>query len=315
MRAVAKVAVAAATTAVLFVSLTDTFSAGIQASKIAVLMSDDAPPYQAALSGFQESLTRHGLAVSYEVYALHGSPAESRRAAQSIQHHGTHLVYALGAVGAGGVIDAQIDAPVIACLLLNLADVKKVPRAAGVALEIPVEVQFQWLTRMLPNAKRIGVLFNPKENQDTVNVAARVAHEMGFILTARPIETPRDIPAALNHLANEADVVWGLPDHVVLSPETAQPLLLFSLRNRLPFIGLSTSWAKAGALYALDRDYGDLGAQCGELARAMLDGQSPESLPPASPRKVVYAINLKTARQMKITLPEPLVRGAAEVFE
>lgn len=148
-----------------------------------------------------------------------------------------------------------------------------------------------------------------------MNAAAHVAREMGLTMAARPIETPREIPAALNHLANQVDVVWGLPDHVVLSPETAKPLLLFSLRNRIPFVGLSTSWAKAGALYALDRDYTDLGAQCGEVAMAILNGRPPESLSVASPRKVLYAINLQTARRMKITLPDHLVRGAAEVFE
>ncbi|MFZ5863704.1 MAG: ABC transporter substrate-binding protein [Nitrospirota bacterium] len=286
-----------------------------QTPKIAVLMSHDAPPYAAALNGFREQLARDGVQAQYDVVVLRGDPLESDEAVQRIMHNGTRLVYALGALGAGAVIDAQISVPVVACMLLNRADVKKVPHAAGVGLEIPVETQFQWLRRLLPNAKRIGVLYNPTENRDTVDLAARVARETGLILTARPIETPRDIPAALAHLANEADVVWGLPDHVVLSPETAQSLLLFSLRNRIPFIGLSTSWAKAGALYALDRDYGDLGAQCGELAMAILDGRSPESFLPASPRKVVYAINLQTARQMKISLPDNLVHGAAEVFQ
>lgn len=315
VRDVVKVTAVAATTAVLFVSMTESFSADTQPSKIAVLTSYDAPPYQAALSGFREYLTHQGVAASYEVYALRGDPAESLRAVQSIKHNGTRLVYALGAFGTGAVIDAQIDAPVVACLLLNLADVKKVPRAAGVALEIPVETQFQWLQRFVPAAKRIGVLFNPQENQGKVDAASREARRVGLTLFAQAIETPRDIPGALNRLAGAVDVLWGLADHVVLSPETAQPLLLFSLRNRIPFVGLSASWAKAGALYALDRDYGDLGAQCGELAMAILDGRPPESLPPASPRKVVYAINLKTARHMKITLPDSLVRGAAEVFE
>ncbi len=315
VRAVAKVAMAAVTTAVLFGSMPESFSAGTQPSKIAVLASYDGPPYQAALSGFQEYLTHQGVDARYEVYALRGDSAESLRAVQSIKHDGTRLVYALGAFGTGTVIDAQIEAPVVACLLLNLADVKKVPHAAGVALEIPVETQFQWLQRFLPAAKRIGVLFNPQENQEKVETASREARRMGLTLSAQAIETPRDIPGALNRLAGTVDVLWGLADHVVLSPETAQALLLFSLRNRIPFIGLSTSWAKAGALYALDRDYNDLGMQCGELAKKILDGRSPDSLSPESPRKVAYAINLKTARYMKIVLPDSLVRGAAEVFE
>jgi putative ABC transport system substrate-binding protein len=311
----ATLTVALTAAVILLDPMTTISAADIQAAKIAVLISHDAPPYQAALSGFQASLKGRGVEASYEVYPIRGDPAEANRAVQRIKQNGVRLLYSLGALATAAVIRAEIDVPLTACLLLNTADIKKTPHAAGVALEIPVHIQFQWLQRLVPNAKRIGVLFNPKENQDKVDVAARVAREMGLTLTARAIEAPRDIPSALNDLANEADVVWALPDHVVLSPETAKPLLLFSLRHRIPFVGLSTSWAKAGALYALDRDYTDLGAQCGEIAMAILDGRSPESLPPASPRKVVYAINLQTARHMKITLPDHLVQGAAEVFE
>lgn len=313
--AAAKLTAVVTAAVILLDPMTTISAAEIQAPRIAVLMSHDAPPYHAALSGFQESLKRRGVEASYDVYSLRGDPAESDRAVERIKQNGVRLLYSLGAVATAAVIRAEIDVPLTACLLLNSADIKKAPHAAGVALEIPVQIQFQWLHRLVPNAKRIGVLFNPKENQDTVDAAARVARELGLILTARAIETPHDIPAALNHLANEADVVWGLPDHVVLTPETAKPLLLFSLRNRIPFVGLSTSWAKAGALYALDRDYADLGAQCGEIAMAILDGRSPESLPPGLPRKVLYAINLQTARHMKITVPDHLVRGAVEVFE
>lgn len=313
--AAAKCTAVAAALVVLLAPMVTTWAADSGAPRIAVLVSHDAPPYRAALRGFQEVLKRGGVEASYDVYSLGGDPAESDRAVQRIKANGAHLLYSLGAVATEAVIRAGIDIPLTACLVLNSADIKKAPNAAGVALEIPVQIQFQWLRRMVPDARRIGVLFNPKENQDRVDAAARVAREMGLVLAARAIEAPRDIPAALKRLANEADVVWGLPDRVVLSPETARPLLLFSLRNRIPFVGLSVPWAKAGALYALDRDYSDLGTQCGEIAMAILDGRSPGSLPPASPRKVLYAINLQTARHMRITLPDDLVRGAAEVFD
>lgn len=295
--------------------MTEAPAADIRTPKIAVLISHDAPPYQSALTGFREFLARHEVQPHYDVYALRGDAGEADRAVRDIKRNGVQLVYTLGAYATEAAVHAQIDVPLTACLLLNSADVKKTPRAAGVSLEIPVETQFQWLQRFLPNARRVGVLFNPKENQHRVDVAARVAREMGLTLAARPIATPRDIPAALNHLVHEADVVWGLPDHVVLSPETAEPLLLFSLRNRIPFVGLSAPWAKAGALYSLDRDYADLGAQCGEMAMAILGGRSPESLLPASPRRILYSINLQTARHMKLTVSDHLVRGAEEVFE
>src|SRR2546425_8044938 len=114
---------------------------------------------------------------------------------------------------------------------------------------------------------------------------------MGLTLLARKAHSPKDLPDALASLNNRADGLWGVADQIVLNPQTVKPILLFSLRNRIPFVGLSATWVKAGALYALDRDYDDIGRQLGEAAVKILRGAAPGSLPPASPRKVVYCIN------------------------
>jgi putative ABC transport system substrate-binding protein len=78
---------------------------------------------------------------------------------------------------------------------------------------------------------------------------------------------------------------------------------------------VSFSWVKAGALYALNRDYRDIGAQCGELAAKVLAGTPVSSLPPAAPRKVVYSVNLKTANHMKLEIAQALVDGAQQAFK
>ncbi|MCA9452115.1 MAG: hypothetical protein KC584_05745, partial [Nitrospira sp.] len=67
---------------------------------------------------------------------------------------------------------------------------------------------------------------------------------------AKQVETPQELPDALDSLPGNADVLWGFTDSVVFSPETVKGILLFSFRNRIPFVGLSTSWVKAGAVYA-----------------------------------------------------------------
>jgi putative ABC transport system substrate-binding protein len=139
-------------------------------------------------------------------------------------------------------------------------------------------------------------------------------HPLTLEKSLQEVETPQGLPDALDNLAKDADVLWGVTDQTVLSPETAEPILLFSFRNRIPFAGLSTSWVKAGALYALDRDYTDLGAQCGEIALKILQGARASSLPPVSPRKITYALNLKTAYHMKLDISQALIDGAQEVF-
>ena len=70
-----------------------------------------------------------------------------------------------------------------------------------------------------------------------MHAASQVAKKMGLTLHLRKIVSPREIPAALESLANEVDALWGLADPVVLTPETAEPILLFSFRSRIPFIG------------------------------------------------------------------------------
>lgn len=152
-----------------------------------------------------------------------------------------------------------------------------VPIVAGIVLEFPPETELRWLQRFLPGQRTIGVLFNPSQNQTRIDAAA----------------SPRD-----------------LPDAVVLNPRTAKPILVFALRNRIPFVGISEAWVKAGALYALDRDYRDIGAQCGELALKILRGAPPQSLPPVTPRKVLYAVNLKTARLLKLEFKADVLQNA-----
>ncbi len=71
---------------------------------------------------------------------------------------------------------------------------------------------------------------------------------------------------------------------------------------------------KAGALYSLDWDFQDLGMQCGEMAVKILRGNYPVSRA-EYPRKLKYSINLKTASQMKVTIPEKVLLGSDQVFK
>ena len=125
----------------------------------------------------------------------------------------------------------------------------------------------------------------------------------------------QDLADALDYVAEHIDVLWGVADKTVLSSRTAKSLLLFSYRNRIPFVGLSAAWTKAGALYALDRDYEDIGKQCGEMALKILQGATPQDLPPVSPRRVTYSLNLKVAQHMKVDIDGQLIQGATHVIQ
>jgi putative ABC transport system substrate-binding protein len=236
------------------------------------------------------------------------------RVLQDVKQGGVAVLLTLGTAATQRARQDITTVPIVAGLVLSADEFKGAPNMSGVTLDFPVALQLDWLRRFLPTAKTIGVIYNPRENQQRIEAARRVAHELGLKLESQQVSDTRELPTALETLARKIDVLWGVVDELVLTPQTAKHILLFSFQNRIPFVGLSTAWVKAGAVYALDWDYTDLGMQCGEMALKVLQGTAINTLPPVIPRKVVYALNQKTARHMKIEIAETLVHGAREVF-
>jgi putative ABC transport system substrate-binding protein len=187
-------------------------------------------------------------------------------------------------------------------------------RTTGVFLDFPLDQQVQSLRRVLPaTIRRVGVIYSAQSNERAIARLRESLPAAGFVLVARAVTTPAEIPAALASMADAADILWGLPDDVVMTPETARSILLFSMRNRLPLIGVSDAWVRAGALIALDRHHADLGAQVVDLALRVGGGDAARTLAPERPRKMIYALNLRTAEQMGIRFSPEAVRGAEVV--
>ncbi|MDD2760188.1 MAG: ABC transporter substrate binding protein, partial [Methylomonas sp.] len=116
-------------------------------------------------------------------------------------------------------------------------------------------------------------------------------------------------------LPPQLDALWTVDGTVAYNASAVRELLLYSFRNRVPLIGLSAQWVKAGALYALDWDYPDLGEQAAELATIILhEGRAPASLLPVFPRTVRPVLNGKTQEHMKLQIPERWLAEMAEVF-
>ena len=302
---------AAAAVFILFSSLV---ASALAAEKIVVLVSSKDAAFEEALKGFQGHLEKASVQADYEVRRLDGSVAKAGRAVRAVKKSGAKLVLTLGPLATDAAIKEIPDIPIVACMVPRSDNLKKSPNVTGVGLEFSLEVQTSWLQVLMPTAKNVGVIYNPEENQTRVEAAGRVMQNMGLTLVAQEVRSPQDVPVALESLAKRMDVLWGVADTVAMTPQAAKNVLLFSARNNIPFVGLSSAWVKAGALYALEWDNADVGAQAGDMAIEVLKGTPPSAIPTASPRKVYYALNLKAAQQMNINFLDQLVRGARHTF-
>lgn len=283
------------------------------AASVAVLLSHDAPPYRDALEGFKAQLTHLGVQPGYREWVVE-QPDQLATALAQVEQQKPNLILSLGTVATQAIADRHLATPVVATLIFNAASLRASANVTGVGLDFPVTTQWQWFKRLLGNVRVFGVLYDPALGTDDVEELKRLAGRDNVALEAAGGSAPESLPEALKHLPPNIGALWGLGESRLLSPQTAREILLYSFRNRVPLIGLSSSWVKAGALYALDRDYQDLGHQCAEFADQILKGKPASSIPPATPRRVLYSINLKTAEHMKLEFPEEVIRNAAEVY-
>lgn len=282
--------------------------------RIAVITSQDTLPYQDVATGFLEFLKKEGVVADFDHYGLSGNAGKASEVIRDIKKQPPRLILTIGTLATQTALREADGIPVVAGLVSNLDDLLKSKNATGVVLDFPFVTQFEWMHKLVPEIKIIGVLYNPKENQAKIDAAVQAAKKEGLTLLPKEVETPRALPDALESLARSVDLLWGINDQLVLSPQTAEAILLFSFRSVVPFAGLSSSWVKAGALYALDRDYKDLGAQCGELAIKILQGAKPNALAIVPPRRILYSLNQKTADHMKLEFSSSVIKNAQQVF-
>lgn len=284
-------------------------------SKVLIVLSQDSLPYADMVKGFQTALASAGVQVEVHLQNLKGNSANASDVLRQFKENPPALFLTVGSLATQSVLAESGDVPIIASLTANVEKFRKNGNLTGVSLEFSLESQFDMMRRILPELATVGVLYNPKENQESIDSALNLAKKLGVKLVPKPVDAPRDIPDALESLANNVDLLWGITDQLVLSPQTAEPILLFSFRNKIPFAGLSAPWVKAGSLYALERDYSDIGNQCAEIAIKILNKTTPLAIQVVPPRKVLFSINQKTARTMKIDLPKQIIDGATQVIQ
>jgi putative ABC transport system substrate-binding protein len=279
-----------------------------QQAPIIVLSSPDVGTHRSIVEALRTTLGKQGLTIANPV----ADPGLALAASGSIAASGASpIVFSVGESSTRWVLQHTQQLPVVGCLVATNGAAPKAPNATGVVSGFKPKQELTLLRKILPSARRVGVLFSPAENGERIIEATDAARELGLELKPFPIDSPQQIPDALARALETSDVIWGIRDKVVLSPQTAQAFLVESFRKRVPLIGPSLEWVRAGALYAMDINHADVGQQCAEVALKVLRGAGPATIGLASPRTSTYALNLHTARHMNVEFSAATEQGAA----
>jgi len=92
-------------------------------------------------------------------------------------------------------------------------------------------------------------------------------------------------------------------------------IVKLTLRHRIPAVGEVTTLATAGLLLSYGKDLKGSIARAAEYINKILRGAKPSDLPVEQAPKLLLTINLKTAKELGLTVPPSLIARADEVIE
>jgi ABC-type uncharacterized transport system substrate-binding protein len=223
------------------------------------------------------------------------------------------LIVTIGAAATRSVLEhGDLRTPVLAMLiprvtfeaLQRAARSPQGRRAAAVFLDQPLARQFDLLRVALPKARRVGAITGPDSGIDPERLRA-TADARQFVLSLESVERETELYPALERVLTDADAFLAIPDAKVVNSATAQNVLLTSFRFRVPVVGYSAAYVRAGALLAVYSTPAQIGAEAGALARAVVGGAA---LPaPNHPRHFSVAVNRQVARSLGLAVEDDAV--------
>jgi putative ABC transport system substrate-binding protein len=205
---------------------------------------------------------------------------------------------------------------------VGLGDVASLSRPGGnitgismLLTELSVK-ELEILKETLPNAARIGVLWNPTTPSHPTAITAIQAagQKLGVQLVLAPAATIAEIQEAFATMSREH--VSGV---VVLSSPlyTAQSQLLaeYQMKHQLPEIFANKGSVSAGGLMSYGADLDDLYRRAAAYIDKIFKGTKPADLPVEQASKYLMVLNLNTAKALGVVIPPSVLARADEVIE
>jgi ABC-type uncharacterized transport system substrate-binding protein len=175
--------------------------------------------------------------------------------------------------------------------------------------------RLELLKEAIPAISRVGVLWNPENPssvsgfKETQEAAQALAMQLQSLEVRGPDEFEGAFHAATKRQARALSVV---SDSLMFN--NRRRLLELAAKYRLPTMHTQSLWVEAGALMSYGTNFPDLYRRAATYVDKILKGAKPADLPVEQPTKFEFVINLKTAKQIDLTIPPNVLARADRVI-
>jgi putative tryptophan/tyrosine transport system substrate-binding protein len=172
------------------------------------------------------------------------------------------------------------------------------------------------LKEALPGVSRVGVLLNSDNSVATrlFRDMENVSPQFGIRLHSLGVRGPGELQKVFDIAAKERiGALFVIEEAVIASYRTR--VLELAAKQRLPTASQYKEFAEAGGLLTYGADLPDLFRRAATYVDKILKGTKPADLPVEQPIKFEFVINLKTAKQIGVTIPPNVLARADKVIK
>ncbi len=254
---------------------------GSKTYKIGVVQLTEHSALDASNDGFVEALNASGLDVSIDQQNAQNDQSACQTIASKFVGDGVDLIYAIATPAAQAAAAATTDIPIVGCAITDYAasglvkdNDKPGTNVTGASDLTPVAEQLQMMQKVLPDVKKVGLLYCSAESNSDIQIASAKEEldALGISYEEYAVSSSNEIQSVVESAVGKVDALYAPTDNTIAAG--AAQVGQICKENKLPFITGEEGMCEAGGLFTLSINYTDLGKLAGEMAVKILKGES-----------------------------------------
>jgi ABC-type uncharacterized transport system substrate-binding protein len=174
---------------------------------------------------------------------------------------------------------------------------------SAIYLDQSPQRHFALIRALFPQARRVAILLGPSTTAYAGELRA-AARDQGLTPLIDSVTAEQNLIHALDVLLPQADVMLALVDPLVFNRTNAQRVLLTAYRYRVPLVGVSPAYVRAGAIAAVHATPAQIGQQLGDVLVSFARNGSRQLPTPQYPQRLAVTVNEQVARSLEVPLPD-----------
>ena len=261
--------------------------ASANAKKVGILQYVQHPALDKANEGFVAALNGAGVDVAIEQQNAGGEQSAAQTIANKLVNDKKDLILAIATPAAQAVAGVTSDIPVVITAVTDpaasgLVESNDAPggNVTGSSDLTPVADQIELLTKLLPKAKNVGILYCTAEANSKLqaDMAMEALKGKGLNGIEYTVSSSNEIQTVVESMVGKVDAIYVPTDNVIAAGMTTVAMIA-TTEHKIPIIGAEAAHVENGALATYGIDYFEVGKLAGEQAVEILNGKSPADIP------------------------------------